>query len=559
MKTLVSRKLSFVFLGIQLVVSILLCGMALYVEFIPNKYVAVLAVVCAVLMAFQFLTQMTKSSYVIGRILCVFFCAFYIGGSYYMFDTYAAMDEIGGAETKVDIISFYVLKDDKAQSIPDARDYTFGILGVQDRENTDKAMTDAKSLAGQDLKVTEFEDCASLADALYAKEIQVAVMNEAFLKLVEEQYKTFGDDTRELTKHQIETVVEDVKEYEDTDVTTKPFNVYISGIDVYGDISQTSRSDVNVIATVNPVTKKVLLTSTPRDYFVPLYGPKGKDVSGGARDKLTHAGLYGVDVSIGTLEKIYEGIDIDYYVRVNFTSVKKIVDLLGGVEVYSDYDFISDWGPNGAGTHYSFKKGYNKVNGKKALAFCRERHHFDNGDYQRGRNHQHMIEAILNKVMSPNVLKKFPKLLKASKGMFETSMSTKKITSLCNMQLSDMAQWKISYANAASSGGDYEWNYSWRSTKLWVCYYNDASVKKIIKKIKKVMEETPEDIEDDTENDSGTDAPDDSAAGSGTGDGSTAAPGGSTTSGSNSNEDKNSGKSGVSKKGEAEHATLPPY
>ena len=107
----------------------------------------------------------------------------------------------------------------------------------------------------------------------------------------------------------------------------------------------------------------MLLTSTPRDYYVPLYGENGKSVSGGMPDKLTHAGIYGIDCSIGTLEKIYD-IKIDYYVRVNFTSLKKIVDLLGGVEVYSDYDFISDWGPHGAGTHYKFKKGYNKVNGK---------------------------------------------------------------------------------------------------------------------------------------------------------------------------------------------------
>ena len=148
-------------------------------------------------------------------------------------------------------------------------------------------------------------------------------------------------------------------------------------------------------------------------------------------------------------------IDIDYYVRVNFTSLKKIVDLLGGVEVYSDYDFISDWGPHGAGTHYKFKKGYNKVNGKKALAFCRERHHFANGDYQRGRDHQHMIEAILNKVMSPSVLPNFSSLLKESKSMFQTSMSKDKIVSLCNMQLNDMAKWKIAYTGINGKGTYY--------------------------------------------------------------------------------------------------------
>ena len=308
---------------------------------------------------------------------------------------------------------------------------------------------------------------------------------------MEDQYKTFSKDTRKLVQHEIETKVEE-QTYEDTDVTTKSFNVYLSGIDLYGKISQTSRSDVNIIATVNPLTKKILLTSTPRDYYVPLYGEKGKSVSGGMPDKLTHAGIYGVDCSIITLGNLY-CIDFVFYVRVNFTSVKKIVDILGGVEVYSDYDFISDWGPNGAGTHYKFKKGYNKVNGKKALAFCRERHHFANGDYQRGRDHQHMIEAVLNKVLSPAILKDFSSLLKETKKMFQTSMSTKKIVSLCNMQLSDMATWKISYANAEGTGAK-KTTYSIQSTPLYVCEPNYTSVNKITKRIKKVMNETPEDL-----------------------------------------------------------------
>lgn len=495
MKILLQRKLSFVVLIIQLLVSAVLCGISVYVEFVPTKYVVAIFTVCILLLAYQVLCQMTSSSYVIGRVLCIFFCAFFIGGGYYMYDTYAAVDEIGGAETKVDVISFYVLKDDKAQSIKDAKDYTFGILSLQDRENTDKAMAEAKTEAGQELKVQEFEDTSTLVDALYAKEVQVIVFNEGFVNTVEDRYKTFSNDTRELIKHEIETKVE--QEVPDTDVTTKPFNVYISGIDVYGKISQTSRSDVNLIATVNPITKKILITSTPRDYYVPLYGEKGKSVSGGMPDKLTHAGIYGIDCSINTLEKLYD-IDIDYYVRVNFTSLKKIVDLLGGVEVYSDYDFISDWGPNGAGTHYKFKKGYNKVNGKKALAFCRERHHFQNGDYQRGRNHQHMIEAILNKVMSPAILSDFSGLLKESKSMFQTSMSTKKITSLCKMQLNDMAKWKISYANAEGSGAK-KVTYSIRSTALYVCEPNYASVQKITKKINKIMKETEEDVKDDND------------------------------------------------------------
>lgn len=493
MKVLLKRKLSFVFIILQLVLSVGICWLADYVGFVPGKYVAALVVVCAVLMIYQVFSQLADSSVILGRILCVCFCGLYLGGAYYLHDTYATMADIGGATTKIDVISFYVLKDDPAQSIADAKDYEFGILATQDRENTDKTLQEAAKTAGQTLKTQEFEDTTTLVDALYAGEVKAIVFNEAFLSPVKEQYKTFEDDTRKLTEHEIQTTVEEEPEYEETDVTTKPFNVYLSGIDVYGKIATTSRSDVNIIATVNPITKKILLTSTPRDYYVPLYGEKGKSVSGGMPDKLTHAGIYGIDCSINTLEKLY-GIDIDYYVRVNFTSVKQIVNILGGVEVYSDYDFISDWGPQGAGTHYKFKKGYNKVNGKKALAFCRERHHFGNGDYQRGRDHQHMIEAVLTKVLSPTVLKNFPSLLKETKKMFQTSMSTKKITSLCNMQLSDMATWKISYANAEGTGAK-KTTYSIQSTPLYVCEPDYTSVSKITKKIKKVMTQTLEEAE----------------------------------------------------------------
>lgn len=494
MKTLFQRKLSLVVIILQLLVSVLFCVYVGITGIVPLRYFVIICIVAALLLAYQILSQITNSSYIFGRVLALLFCLVFFAGANFISESMAALQDLGGATKKVDVLSFYVLKDCPAQTIADAKNYKFGILSIQDRENTDKALADAKTKAGKDLLLEEYDDSFTQVDALYAQEVQVIVVNQSFINSIEEKYKTFKTDTRELEKSEIQS---DIEEIVDGDVTTKPFNVYISGIDVYGKLDQTSRSDVNVIATVNPITKKVLLTSTPRDYYVPLYSKGGKSYSGGIPDKLTHAGIYGVDCSINTLEKLYD-IDIDYYVRVNFTSVKKIVDLLGGVEVYSDYDFISDWGPNGAGTHYKFKKGYNKVNGKKALAFCRERHHFANGDYQRGRDHQHMIEAILNKVMSPSVLPNFSKLLKESKTMFQTSMSKDKIISLCNMQLNDMAKWKISYANAEGSGAK-KTTFSIRSTPLYVCEPNYSSVQKISKRIKKVMNETKADIKTDTD------------------------------------------------------------
>ena len=480
MKTLLSRKLSLVFLIVQFLISAALVGVAFYVGFIPLKYIVALIVLCLFLLAYEVFSQMTDKTYIVGRVLCALICFFYIGGGYYCVNTYSAIDEMAGQQVKVDEISCIVLKDDPAQSIYDTKDYTFGILAANDRENTNKALAEVQAAIGKEPATIEYQDNDTLIDALYAKDVKVIVINEANRSPIEEYYKTFSDDTRVLNTHKVETVIQEDEKLDD--ITKTPFNVYLSGIDVYGSIKATSRSDVNVIVTVNPNTKQILLTSTPRDYYVPL------TVSNGIPDKLTHAGIHGVDCSIGTLENLY-GIDIDYYVRVNFTSVRKIVDLLGGVKVYSDYDFTSDWGP-------SFKKGYNQVNGKQALAFCRERHHFANGDYQRGRDHQHMIEAILNKAMSPDILPNYADLLKTASKNFQTNMSTKEITALAKIQLNDMSQWTIKYANAAGQGAS-KTTYSYQSRKLYVCVPDYNSVAKITKRINKVLKATPESVENE--------------------------------------------------------------
>ena len=480
MKTLLSRKLSLVFLIVQFLISAALVGVAFYVGFIPLKYIVALIVLCLFLLAYEVFSQMTDKIYIVGRVLCALICFFYIGGGYYCVNTYSAIDEMAGQQVKIDEISCIVLKDDPAQSIYDTKDYTFGILAANDRENTNKALAEVQAAIGKEPATIEYQDNDTLIDALYAKDVNVIVINEANRSPIEEYYKTFSDDTRVLNTHKVETVIQEDEKLDD--ITKTPFNVYLSGIDVYGSIKTTSRSDVNVIVTVNPNTKQILLTSTPRDYYVPL------TVSNGIPDKLTHAGIHGVDCSIGTLENLY-GIDIDYYVRVNFTSVRKIVDLLGGVKVYSDYDFTSDWGP-------SFKKGYNQVNGKQALAFCRERHHFANGDYQRGRDHQHMIEAILNKAMSPDILPNYADLLKTASKNFQTNMSTKEITALAKMQLNDMSQWTIKYANAAGQGAS-KTTYSYQSRKLYVCVPDYNSVAKITKRINTVLEATPESVKNE--------------------------------------------------------------
>ena len=227
------------------------------------------------------------------------------------------------------------------------------------------------------------------------------------------------------------SAVSGLPEEERTAVTEQPFNVCVTGIDIWGEIDQVSRSDVNMIVTVNPSTRTVMLTSVPRDSYVVLH-------SFGEYDKLTHSGVWGVDETVKTLEDWLD-IDIDYYVRVNFSMLVDIVNAIGGIDVYSDYAFKS------AIHDCSYKKGWNHLNGKQALYFARERKAFKDQDQQRIKNQQKVMKACLKKVTSSRVLlTNYTKLLDAVDDEMETDMSGREMTSLVKMQLADMdKKWTI--------------------------------------------------------------------------------------------------------------------
>ncbi len=234
---------------------------------------------------------------------------------------------------------------------------------------------------------------------------------------------------------------------EKKDVTNEPFLVYLSGLDTRGsaEIQDKGLSDVNMVVAINPSTKQVLMVNIPRDYYVGLEGNPNK------LDKLTHAGNYGVNCSMKTLEALFD-IELNYYVKVNFKSVVDIVDALGGITVHSDFNFKS--GHSYTDTYYTFKKGENKLTGDSALAFARERESFSNGDRQRGIHQQVVISAIFDKVISPSMLNpsKINNVLKAITSNMKTNISSSEISSLVQMQLSDMASWDIQTYSVDGTG-----------------------------------------------------------------------------------------------------------
>ena len=261
-------------------------------------------------------------------------------------------------------------------------------------------------------------------------------------------------------------------------ITKEPFVIYLSGVDTRGELTEKARSDVNILAVVNPVTKRVALINTPRDYYVDLAGTDSKD-------KLTHAGLYGVETSMATLGNLY-GVNVDHYIRINFAGFISIVDALGGVDVYSDQAFTSVGSP-GYYDPTTFVEGWNHLDGKAALAFARERHAFASGDIQRGINQMKVIDAMLNKIKSPALLMGFSKIMDAAADCFVTSFSQDQISALVRMQLSDFAEWDIESYTVTGTSSSSTKCYSAKGQKLYVMKPDDASVSKAREMIASVL------------------------------------------------------------------------
>lgn len=459
---------------VQLILTVVFVGFICVLNLLATSYVAIIGVVLALIWLIVLLTQFTNKMHIGGKVVSILMCVVLGFGSYYMVHANSLIEGITSADYKIDKMVVMVMKNDPAETLNDAASYKFGIQSVNEREKTDKAISEIESKLDVTLDTVEFDDLNSQIQALYDGKVQAIIMNEGMKGLVEDHFDTFSDDTKNLEDIEIKTQVEKAR---DLDVTKNTFNVYISGIDVYGDISTNSRSDVNIIATVNPQTRQVLLTTTPRDYYVVF-----PNVTGGSKDKLTHAGIYGVDCSMTTLEELYGGIDIDYYVRVNFSGVEKIIDAIGGITVHSDYAFTTHLAP-----HYSFQKGDNEMDGKEALAFARDRKSVPGGERQRGKNQQQVIKGMIKKVCSPAILTNYTKIMKAVSGCIQTNLSDEQLKALVKDQTESGADWNIVSLSADGKNAR-EYCYSYQGKSLYVMEPDYNTIEYIEKVMQKVYD-----------------------------------------------------------------------
>jgi len=354
-------------------------------------------------------------------------------------------------------------------SLEDIKGKEIGVYVDEINGNYNNSIIDL--LNNQSVLLHEYEDYVKAAEGLLNKEVEVIFISGPYKTIVEEELEGFVDNVKVI--HEIEVKIKAAEIAKEVDVSKESFNVFISGIDTYGDIETVSRSDVNMVVTVNPDTNEVLMTSIPRDYYVQLNGTSGY------KDKLTHAGMYGIEKSVKTVEDLL-GIEINYYVRVNFTTLRKLVDAIGGIEVESEYAFTPS-----AGKSCKIKKGVNKLNGYCALAFARERKSFNEGDNQRIKNQQLVLKAIAEKALtSKTIVSKYSKILESFGGSFETNMSQDKIYDLIKMQLATMPSWKIE-GQSLKGYDSYEPTYSLGSMEVYVMIPDEKTLKEAKEAIKK--------------------------------------------------------------------------
>ncbi len=505
----------------QLIASVLLLVVLVRFPILPSKYFIPLCVFLLLFLALDIflLFQRKKACYTSGIIISILVSVLAFTGFAYLEKTRDTIKGITGEPADsielTENMVIVVLKDDKAQTIKDTVAYRYGIQNEVDYEKSLSAVEYINKTNNCQLAVTAFNSYSELAGALLDGTVQAIIMNESYVEIVgeyedgfEEKVRVFEhlsfeqttpmlsisptptltptpeptqapDATPTLTPTPTITPtmapIEMPPRTDKKDVTGNYFTVYFSGIDVYGSIGKRSRSDVNIVMTVNPLTKKILLVSIPRDAYVTIPG-----VSGGNYDKLTHAGLYGVNASMKTLQNVY-GVTLDYYVRVNFSSVEKFVNLLGGIDVYSPADFISKH----TKTHYV--KGVNHMDGPMALEFARERYAFAAGDAQRGKNQMEVIKEIIKKMSSPVMLTRFSDIMNAVSGNFQTDLSMEQLTAIVRMQLNDGASWNIETYSVKTTGGS-AYCYSYHGKKLYVGYINWDSAAEAGRRMRAVME-----------------------------------------------------------------------
>lgn len=443
-------------------------------DMLPTKYLLIgiipTALIYFITMIFMFNMKVKKKIKITSSVFLIIFMLVFGVGIKYMYSTVGFLDAIDNKLFQRATYYVMVLEKSKYNKLSDLKNKK---MGIYSSDNSKAALKKVEKKV--DVDDTSYTDVEKMINDLQNKKIESILINDSAKSLIDSELE-LDIKLKCIGKVSIPIEKEDI--VKKVDITKKKFNIFVAGGDAYGSIKNVTNTDVNMIISVDPVNNKVLLTSIPRDYYVNL-----TSFGTNAYDKLTHAGYYGIEESVKTVEKLLD-VDINYYVKVNFSTVEGVINAIGGVDVDSDYTFCVTT------TGVCVRKGMNHLNGYQAMMFARERESFRDGDVQRVKNQQKVISAVIDKATgSTKIITNFTSILDSVKESMSTNMDRKSINKFVKKQLDSMKGWDIESQNLTGINSSSTNTYSMPGMNLYVMEQDPESVKSAKDKIKQFMGE----------------------------------------------------------------------
>ena len=434
---------------------------------LPTKYFGILLVIALIVVAVIFLLALNKRIVltIIGSVLALAMTITSVFASYYVMSTNGALNKITETSNKEKhTVILYALKTSPLKDYNGLDGQSIGILENNSKTYVDKGLSEIKK-EGKSFNTQNYNSIIQLVNDFKGQKIDLIMIDSSNIAVIEdmENQENFSDEIKELYTYTY--YVKKSNTADATDVSLETFTILISGSDSRGSIDEVSRSDVDLLMTINPVTHQILMTSIPRDYYITTVCSEGMGCANGQKDKLTHTGLHGVETTEMTIENLLD-IDINYNVKVGFETLTQLVDTLGGITVNNPQEFTAQG--------YTFVAGNIDLNGQQALAFSRERYSFESGDRERGRNQIRVLTGILNKVMSPSILSNYASIMNSLSSTFHTNMSMDDISTLVKSQLDSMSSWQF-YSYSLNGNGGQEYCYE-LGDEASVVYPDDTSI-----------------------------------------------------------------------------------
>lgn len=440
MKSKFSKVLSILFSVLLVISSFYLLYQVIRLNVLPSKFLFPLTIGVVVLDAIFILLLVYFSKNVVSKIICIvltlFICAASCMGGYYISKTQGALSNITNvAKHAKNTVSVIVKESSSIKDKSQLNGVSVGSLRLNE-QGSKKALKELSN-EGIVLNQTEYDSMTALLEAFYNGEVDSIIINESSRSQIldMEAYSNFDSNTRVVYQTSYKVKNND-SATSVSDITSKPFNVLISGSDTRGGFDENGRSDVIMIATVNPKTHTILLTSVPRDFYVTTACDAGDGCMQGALDKITHTGIHGTNTTKRTVEQLL-GIEINYTFKVGFDTVTELVDVLGGVDVYVEPGYAT------TNSLYSVHEGINHLNAEQALAFARDRYSYTEGDRQRTKNQQQVLMGIVKEATKPSVITNYAAIMDTMANTFSTTMSNEEITDLIKYQLNNNPTWKM--------------------------------------------------------------------------------------------------------------------